>query len=102
MLLNLHVLFCSTQPTAADGSPLPTASFALKLDDEVQYRCAGYVQAEIERYIEENNLHSPPDHEEDGDDEGEDENANTRPQKTTKLKKATQVSKAGTTSNTTT
>lgn len=35
-----------------DGSPLPTASVSLTLNDEVQYRCAGYIQAEIERYAE--------------------------------------------------
>lgn len=28
------------------------ASVSLTLDDEVQYRCAGYIQAEIERYAE--------------------------------------------------
>lgn len=28
------------------------ASVSLSLDDEVQYRCAGYIQAEIERYAE--------------------------------------------------
>jgi cohesin complex subunit SA-1/2 len=31
---------------------LPMASVSLCLDDEVQYRCAGYIQAEIERYAE--------------------------------------------------
>lgn len=47
------MLFCPTQAVAADGSPLPTASLTLTLDDEIQYRCASYVQAEIERYAEE-------------------------------------------------
>lgn len=28
------------------------ASVSISLDDEVQYRCAGYIQAEIERYAE--------------------------------------------------
>lgn len=51
--MNLHILFCPAQTIAADGGPLPTASLALTLDDEVQYRCAGFVQAEIERYAEE-------------------------------------------------
>jgi cohesin complex subunit SA-1/2 len=51
-LLDLHVLFSSAQTIAADGSPLSTASVALTLDDEVQYRCAGFIQAEIERYAE--------------------------------------------------
>ncbi|KAF9029519.1 hypothetical protein BDZ89DRAFT_1065307 [Hymenopellis radicata] len=51
-LLNLHVLFSANQTTAADGTPLPTAAVALSMDDETQYRCAGYIQAEIERYTE--------------------------------------------------
>lgn len=46
------MLFSSSQRTDADGNPLPTASVALVLDDEVQYRCGGYIQAEIERYAE--------------------------------------------------
>jgi cohesin complex subunit SA-1/2 len=51
-LLDLHVLFASTNAFDPDGNPLPIASLALTLDDEVQYRCAGYIQAEIERYAE--------------------------------------------------
>ncbi|RDB16123.1 hypothetical protein Hypma_003370 [Hypsizygus marmoreus] len=48
--LGLHVLFPAGQTVdAAYGAPLPIASVALSLD-EVQYRCAGYIQAEIERY----------------------------------------------------
>ncbi|KAF5365253.1 hypothetical protein D9758_005390 [Tetrapyrgos nigripes] len=51
-LLDLHILFSSLQIVAADGSLLPLASeaLALNMDDEVQWRCAGYVQAEVERY----------------------------------------------------
>ncbi|KAI0089427.1 hypothetical protein BDY19DRAFT_1070111 [Irpex rosettiformis] len=52
-LMNLHILFCPAQSIAPDGSELPTAKLALTLDDETQYRCAGFVQAEIERYAEE-------------------------------------------------
>ncbi len=48
--MNLHILF---NPAQADGSTLPTASLALTLSEEVQARCAGFVQAEIERYAEE-------------------------------------------------
>lgn len=33
-----------------DGSTSPLAAISLSLDDEMQYRCAGYIQAEIERY----------------------------------------------------
>ncbi|RDB23493.1 Cohesin subunit psc3 [Hypsizygus marmoreus] len=51
-LLDLHVLFTAGQTVDADGAPLPIASVALSLDDEVQYRCAGYIQAEIERYAD--------------------------------------------------
>ncbi|KAK0199245.1 hypothetical protein DFS33DRAFT_1376528 [Desarmillaria ectypa] len=51
-LLDLHVLFSATQTVAADGSQLSTATVALTMEDEAQYRCAGYVQAEIERYAE--------------------------------------------------
>ena len=38
---------------------------ALSLDDEIQYRCAGYIQAEIERYAE--FLEGQEGEEEDGD-----------------------------------
>lgn len=51
-LLDLHVLFAAAQTVDADGAPLPIASISLSLDDEVQYRCAGYIQAEIERYTD--------------------------------------------------
>ena len=49
-LLDLHVLFAAPDPQ--EGAILPTATVSLSLDDEVQYRCAGYIQAEIERYVE--------------------------------------------------
>jgi cohesin complex subunit SA-1/2 len=50
--MNLHVLFCPTETVGPDGASFPIASLALSLDDEVQYRCAGFIQAEIERYAE--------------------------------------------------
>ena len=59
-LMNLHILFCSAQKNDADGGVLPMASLALTLDDEVQYRCAGFIQAEIERYAEENDDGTAP------------------------------------------
>ena len=49
-LLNHHILFSADQPTLPDGSASPLAAISLALDDEMQYRCAGYIQAEIERY----------------------------------------------------
>ena len=45
-------MFASANAFSPDGTPLPTATLALTLDDETQYRCAGYIQAEIERYAE--------------------------------------------------
>jgi len=51
-LLDLHVLFSSNNSYAQNGNPHPTASLSLTLDDEVQYRCAGFIQAEIERYAD--------------------------------------------------
>lgn len=50
--MHIHILFCASETVAADGTPLPIASLKLELDDEVQYRCAGFIQAEIERYAE--------------------------------------------------
>jgi cohesin complex subunit SA-1/2 len=50
--MTLHILFCNTQAVDADGEAPPIASLALTLDDEVQFRCAGFIQAEIERYAE--------------------------------------------------
>ena len=74
--MNLHILFCPVQSFTADGNQLPTASLPLSLDDETQYRCAGFIQAEIERYADEleQALPSP---ERDGD-EDEDSNASER------------------------
>jgi len=46
------VLFAGTQTAEGDDASLPIASVSLSLDDEIQYRCAGYIQAEIERYAE--------------------------------------------------
>ncbi|THV05741.1 hypothetical protein K435DRAFT_76786 [Dendrothele bispora CBS 962.96] len=72
-LLDLHVLFSSAETHAADGSHLPLASeiMALNMDDEVQWRCAGYVQAEVERYAD--SLNQDPHDTEGGDVDGENE-----------------------------
>ncbi|KAI1786918.1 hypothetical protein LXA43DRAFT_975514 [Ganoderma leucocontextum] len=80
-LLTLHILFCATEITAPDGSRLATAALPLSLDDEVQYRCAGFVQAEIERYSEEITEEHPEDHRssEEEDDEGEEPEPEEQP-----------------------
>ncbi|KAF9232626.1 hypothetical protein BU15DRAFT_90603 [Melanogaster broomeanus] len=51
-LMNLHILFCPSQATSPDGHALPTEALALQLDEEVQHRCAGFIQASIEQYAE--------------------------------------------------
>ena len=88
--MNLHILFCPSQSATADGSQLPTASLPLSLDDETQYRCAGFIQAEIERYADELEQALPAP-ERDGD-EDEDSNASERendaPVKTGKSKQS--------------
>ncbi|KAI0356888.1 hypothetical protein OH77DRAFT_1423133 [Trametes cingulata] len=81
-LLTLHILFCPSETTAPDGTRLPTAAVPLSLDDEVQYRCAGFVQAEIERYAEEIAEPEPEEEagsEEDSDGEEEQEEADEQP-----------------------
>ncbi|PCH37402.1 hypothetical protein WOLCODRAFT_84248 [Wolfiporia cocos MD-104 SS10] len=70
-LMNLHILFCPAQSVAPDGSRLPTASLPLTLDDDAQYRCAGFIQAEIERYIDELDI-SAPRRDRDSDDDRSD------------------------------
>jgi len=50
-LLNLHILFCPPQDLRAED--LPKSSLSLALDEEVQLRCAAFVQAEIEGFAEE-------------------------------------------------
>ena len=93
--MNLHILFCPAQSTAPDGSALPTAALALTLDDEQQYRCAGFIQAEIERYSEELEDLSIPDEDEseanESDEPAEDEGP-SKPKKNNK-KKAKQPAK---------
>ncbi|KAJ7595027.1 hypothetical protein C8J56DRAFT_1013025 [Mycena floridula] len=49
-LFNLHLLFVS--PQSLDGSPTPLSTVPLVMDDEIQYRCAGFIQAEVEQYID--------------------------------------------------
>jgi cohesin complex subunit SA-1/2 len=50
--MTIHVLFNPLQVTSGDGSFLRNSQDSIVLEDEVQYRCAGFVQAEIERFAE--------------------------------------------------
>jgi cohesin complex subunit SA-1/2 len=73
----IYVLY-APQPTdeSAEGSIPPTDSLPLVLDEETQFRCANFVQAEIDHFgedLEENNLTE----EEQDDDEQTEEGAAT-------------------------
>jgi cohesin complex subunit SA-1/2 len=86
--MNLHVLFCPTETVGPDGASFPIASLALGLDDEVQYRCAGFIQAEIERYAEElGESTSSDDKDSDIDESSESDVENGLPAKGKKSKK---------------
>lgn len=94
--MHLHILFSATSSRDANGVALPTARLQLTLDDEVQYRCAGFIQAEIERYAEELELASPeetPDADADGsgNENSQDEHP-SKPNGTTKRKHPTEDS----------
>ncbi len=49
--MNLHILFCP--PRGLEAEDPPRTLLSLTLDEEVQFRCAALVQAEIERFAEE-------------------------------------------------
>jgi cohesin complex subunit SA-1/2 len=51
--MTIHVLFAPVQGVEGDIPLLPSAIMPVKLDDEAQFRCAEYIQTEIERYAEE-------------------------------------------------
>ena len=58
------------------------------MDDEVQYRCAGYIQAEIERYAEflDDNADEDDNQKSDADELSEDENEGNPITKTKEVK----------------
>ncbi|KAF8902622.1 hypothetical protein CPB84DRAFT_1961568 [Gymnopilus junonius] len=79
-LIDLHILFSSTNSYSLDGTPQPIASLALSLDDETQHRCAGYIQAEIERYadflddnVDDDQSQNSDNNSSEGDEEAEEE-----------------------------
>jgi len=77
--MNLYILFSPIQAAAADRQDLPMETLAIHLDDEVQYRCAGFIQATIEQYTELLEDDRPQD-QSDKDDSSEDEEP-TKPTK---------------------
>ena len=50
--MNLHILFYPSQATSPSGDALPTEPLSLQLDEDVQQRCAGFIQSCIEQYAE--------------------------------------------------
>ncbi|KAH9974267.1 hypothetical protein BGW80DRAFT_1436857 [Lactifluus volemus] len=82
-LLNLHILFCPSQDSEAEDSPL-----SLTLDEEVQLRCAALVQAEVERFVDEVVVHS------DTSDGSDDEGASGGDDTTAKKRKSKKVNGA--------
>lgn len=49
--MDLHILFGAAAAAAAsEDQDMEENPMTLILDDEAQYRCAGFVQAEIERF----------------------------------------------------
>jgi cohesin complex subunit SA-1/2 len=87
--MDLHILFCPSTTTGPDGTKLDSAPTSLSLDDEVQYRCAGFIQAEIERFQEhlEEMYPSPDDSDESDNGGGTETEAATKKLKKTKGKK---------------
>lgn len=80
--MNLYILFSPIQAAAADREDLPVDTLAIHLDDEVQYRCAGFIQATIEQYAELLEDDRPQDQsEKNGSSEDEEPESTTRPTK---------------------
>lgn len=50
--MNIHILFYPSPATSPRGDALPTEPLSLQLEEEVQQRCAGYIQSSIEQYAE--------------------------------------------------
>lgn len=59
------------------------------MDDEIQYRCAGYIQAEIERYAEflDDEVDEDDNQKSDADEQSEDENEGNQAVKESKAQK---------------
>lgn len=77
-LMNLHILFVPVQAAGTeDATVSSTAVLPLTLDEETQHRCAGFIQAEVERYADEIEELSPPPSE--GSDEEADKSGDEEP-----------------------
>jgi hypothetical protein len=63
--MTIHILFANGQPIAQLGDDTE-GDLVLPLDDETQYRCAGFIQAEIDKFAENLDLLAPTEGSEDG------------------------------------
>ena len=83
----MYTLF-SAGSESAEPVETPLAPLALSMGDEMQYRCAGFVQAEIDRYAEELEGDRPARHAESdgGSDSGSDSAPETTEKKTRSAK----------------
>ncbi|KAF9078436.1 hypothetical protein BDP27DRAFT_1309581 [Rhodocollybia butyracea] len=87
ILLNLHIMFSSSPSDPEEDFPSAT----LKMDDEVQWRCAGFIQAEVLRYSDAYtrtvNIGSGDEDSETENEDSEREGAEGQPKKTKASKK---------------
>ena len=94
--MNLHILFAPPQADIHDASIPPTATLPLTLDEEVQYRCAGFIQAELERHAEDMEALSPPTSE-DSDNASDNEHSNDEEYRTKRKGKGKKPERNGVT-----
>ncbi|KDQ07525.1 hypothetical protein BOTBODRAFT_119941 [Botryobasidium botryosum FD-172 SS1] len=95
-LLSIHILF-GKPPTLASGNlRSPLLSLPLEMAEDVQLRCAAFVQAEIERYAEELEQEADGGGKSDGDDtvQGESDSEEDEGRGGAKQKKAKKAKKA--------
>lgn len=52
-LITIYILFPPVNKSMADRRPPALADLALRMEDRLQYQCAGYIQAEAERFGDE-------------------------------------------------
>jgi cohesin complex subunit SA-1/2 len=93
-VLQLHMLVTQigTNPAStSDNDEQPLRAMRLECPDEVQYRCAGFIEAQIQQYAAEtgaNDLEEPEESETGSDDEHEADGDADRPSKSRKSDKA--------------
>jgi cohesin complex subunit SA-1/2 len=88
--MDLHILFGATVSAVSEDQEMDANPMTLILDDEAQYRCAGFIQAEIERFkdhLEEVYPSAEADDSAGSDGDGSETEAPSKKQKKPKTKK---------------